>query len=128
MIRNLKSQKKIGRIPLIVIVDDDESIRDSIQSLTRSVGFRTEVFPSAEKLLDSDLLHDTDCLILDVRMEGMSGLQLQQRLNEMGSKIPIIFITAHHSEQRRLHLGRGYSQDDRRAMGGDPRRTPDGAL
>jgi FixJ family two-component response regulator len=101
MIKEGRSKKKITSTPLVVIVDDDESIRESIQSLTRSVGFRTEAFPSAEELLDSDLLNETDCLILDVRMEGMSGAQLQQRLNEMGSKISIIFITAHYTEQLR---------------------------
>ena len=101
MIKEGRSNKKIASTPLVVIVDDDESIRESIQSLIRSVGFRTEVFASAEELLDSDLLHETHCLILDVRMEGMSGHELHQRLNEMGSKIPIIFITAHYNEQLR---------------------------
>src|SRR5262245_1325426 len=101
MIKELRSKQKITSTPLVVIVDDDESIRESIQSLIRSIGFRTEVFQSAEELLDSDLLYETQCLILDVRMEGMNGLELQQRLNEMGSKIPIIFITAHYNEQLR---------------------------
>lgn len=82
-------------------MDDDESIRDSIQSLTRSLGFRTAAFESAEEFLDSNVLDDTRCLILDVRMQGMSGLKLQERLNEMESKIPIIFITAHYSEEIR---------------------------
>ena len=104
MIKEGKSKKKITSTPLVVIVDDDESIRESIQSLTRSVGFKTGAFPSAEKLLDSDLLNETDCLILDVRMEGMSGPQLQQRLNEMESKIPIIFITAHYTEHLRTEV------------------------
>jgi FixJ family two-component response regulator len=102
MIKEGRFKQKITSTPLVVIVDDDESIRESIQSLIRSVGFRAEVFPSAEELLDSDLLQDTDCLILDVRMDGMSGPQLQRRLNEMGSKIPIIFITAHSTEQLRI--------------------------
>src|SRR5262245_120934 len=101
MIKEVRFKKKTTSTPLVVIVDDDESIRESIQSLIRSVGFRTEAFPSAEELLDSDLLHETNCLILDVRMEGMSGLELQQRLKKMGSKIPIIFITAHYNEKLR---------------------------
>jgi len=101
MIKEDRSKQKITSTPLVVIVDDDESIRESIQSLVRSVGFRTEVFPSAEELLNSDLLHETHCLILDVRMEGMSGPELQHRLNEMGSEIPIIFISAHYNEQLR---------------------------
>ena len=95
------SEKKVASNPLVVIVDDDEAIRESIRSLTRSVGFRTEAFSSAEELLDSELLDEIDCLILDIRMQVMSGLELQQRLNETGSKIPIIFITAHYDEQLR---------------------------
>jgi len=104
MVKGSRSKKTIASAALVVVVDDDESIRESIQSLTRSVGFRTEAFSSAQEFLDSDLLHDTDCLILDVRMEGISGTELQQRLNEMGSKIPIIFITAHYSEQLRTEV------------------------
>jgi len=102
MVKQSRLKKKRTSTQLVVIVDDDESIRDSLQSLTRSVGLRAEVFPSAQELLGSELLHETDCLILDVKMEGMSGIELQQRLNEMGSKIPIIFITAHYNERLRM--------------------------
>ena len=120
MIKQSRLKKKRTSTPLVVIVDDDESIRDSLQSLTRSVGLRAEVFPSAEELLGSELLRETDCLILDVKMEGMSGIELQQRLNEMGSKIPIIFITAHYNERLRMEalkagavefLGKPFSEE-----------------
>ena len=66
--------------PLISIVDDDDSLRNSLNNLIRSVGFRAQGFPSAEAFLNSSELHDTACLILDVRMPGMSGLDLQRQL------------------------------------------------
>lgn len=83
----------------ISIVDDDESVRDAIQSLLRSVGLRADVFASAEEFLKSDALENTACLILDVRMRGMSGLELQQQLAKANYKIPLIFITAHASDR-----------------------------
>jgi len=81
--------------PIIAIVDDDDSLRNSLNNLIRSVGFRAQGFPSAEGFLNAPELHDTACLILDVRMPGMSGLDLQSRLVAANSKIPIIFITSH---------------------------------
>jgi FixJ family two-component response regulator len=87
---------------LISIVDDDESIRDSTKALLRSVGHRVATFASAaELLLDSGAIRQTECLILDVRMPGMDGLELQRRLNVGRSRIPIIFVTAHDDEIRR---------------------------
>jgi two-component system response regulator FixJ len=86
---------------LITIVDDDGSVRDSIQSFIRSVGFKARVFASAEDLLGSDALDHTSCLIVDVRMPGMSGLELQNRLNQSQISTPIIFITAHFDEKTR---------------------------
>ena len=83
----------------ISIVDDDESVRDAIKSLLRSVGLRADVFASAEEFLKSDALENTACLILDVRMRGMSGLELQQQLATADYKIPLIFITAHASDR-----------------------------
>jgi FixJ family two-component response regulator len=85
--------------PLISVVDDDNSVRESIQSLMRSVGFAVNVFASAEEFLNWDHLRDTDCLILDVRMPGMSGVELQSHLMASHYDIPIIFITAHASEE-----------------------------
>jgi FixJ family two-component response regulator len=81
--------------PMISIIDDDESLRDSLKNLFRSMGFRTQGFASAEEFLHSLQLDDPDCLILDVRMPGMSGLDLQRYLRSMQSKIPIVFITSH---------------------------------
>jgi len=87
--------------PLISVVDDNDSVRESLKGLIRSVGFAIEVFPSAAKFLNSDHLDDTHCLILDVRMPGMSGLELQRRLVKSNRNIPIIFITAHGDETAR---------------------------
>jgi FixJ family two-component response regulator len=80
---------------LIGIVDDEEAIRDSVSSLVRSAGFRARTFPTAESFLESDHPHATDCMILDVQMPGMNGLELQRRLADMRCPIPIIFATAH---------------------------------
>ena len=86
---------------LITVVDDDTSVRESLQGLIRSVGFAVEVFASAEEFLNSERLRDTHCLILDVRMPGMSGLELQRQMRADHSDIPIIFITAHGDEAAR---------------------------
>lgn len=87
--------------PLISVVDDNDAVRESLKGLIRSVGFAVEDFPSAEKFLNSDHLYDTHCLILDVRMPGMGGLELRRRLVRSNSNIPIIFITAHGDEAAR---------------------------
>jgi FixJ family two-component response regulator len=87
-------------VPLISIVDDDDSLRNSLDNLIRSVGFRTQGFPSAEAFLSSNQARDTACLIIDVRMPGMSGLELQRRMLASNSCIPIIFITAHADDAR----------------------------
>ena len=92
-------QKKI--LAVIGIVDDDESVRDSISSLLRSAGYKTESFESAEAYLNSDRASEPNCLLLDVRMPGLSGLQLQSELNHQKVSIPLIFITAHPDEQVR---------------------------
>jgi len=90
-----KSPVGIPRSPLISIVDDDESVRQALKSLLDSVGFHAETFASGEEFLNSRYLSETDCLIADVRMQGMSGLELQDRLKAANSSIPIIFISAH---------------------------------
>ena len=82
-------------VPRIAVVDDDESLRESLEGLLKSLGHDTAVFSSAESFLNSEALTKTDCLILDVRMPGMSGPELQRELINRGHKIPIIFITAH---------------------------------
>ena len=88
-------------MPLISIVDDDEGIRQALKSLIDSVGFRAEMFDSGERFLNSPYLSQTDCLIADVRMPGMSGLELQDRLSAAGRSIPIVFISAHDDNEAR---------------------------
>jgi FixJ family two-component response regulator len=88
-------------IPVISIVDDDESVRTALKSLMDSVGFRAEVFGSGEEFLKSPYVWRTDCLITDVRMAGMSGLELQARLHAAGSSVPIVFISAHEDNEAR---------------------------
>ena len=86
---------------LISVVDDDESVRRTTTLLIESFGFRAAAFESAETFLNSGHLHDTSCLIIDVQMPGMDGLQLQSHLAAAGCGIPIIFITAYESKDSR---------------------------
>ena len=92
---------KMGSLSLISVVDDDGCVRESLQALLRSVGFAVQVFASVEEFLQSDHLQQTQCLILDVRMPGMNGLELQHRLASTRIEIPVIFITAHGNETAR---------------------------
>jgi FixJ family two-component response regulator len=80
--------------PLLSIVDDDESVRESLPDLLREFGFAARAFSSAEEFLSSDSVGQTKCLILDVAMPGMTGLDLQKELKRRGQEIPAIFITA----------------------------------
>jgi FixJ family two-component response regulator len=89
-------------VPLIAIVDDDDAIRIAAESLMRSLGLRACCFASAEALLESDILDETACLIADVHMPGISGLELQDVLAARGRKIPIVFITAYPAEAVRV--------------------------
>ena len=89
--------------PLIAIVDDDASIRDALTSLLRAVGWRAESFATAEAFLQSGQVHTTACLLLDVRLPGNSGLELQRQLRSSQALIPIIFITAHGNDAMRAH-------------------------
>ena len=93
-----KQEAASTKTPRVSIVDDDESVREAINSLLRSVGLQAQVFASAEEFLNSGYQHHADCLILDVRMPGMNGLQLQEQLVSVECDIPIIFITAHVSD------------------------------
>jgi FixJ family two-component response regulator len=88
----------------IAVVDDDESVRQSLPPLLDVLGFTARAFVSPEEFLTSDFFRETDCLILDVSMRGMSGPQLQTELKRSGSKIPIIFITAQSDESLRQRL------------------------
>jgi FixJ family two-component response regulator len=91
----------MSNLSLISVVDDDDSVRESLQCLIRSFGFAVEAFASAEEFLNSYSLPDTRCLILDVRMPGMNGLELQRRLAASHRETPVIFITAHGDEAAR---------------------------
>jgi FixJ family two-component response regulator len=86
---------------LISVVDDDESVRRTTTLLIESFGFRAAAFDSAETFLRSGQLRDTSCLIADVQMPGMNGLELQSHLAAAGCGIPIIFITAYESKDSR---------------------------
>ena len=79
---------------MISIVDDDQAVRDATRALIRSLGYRVATFASAEEFLASERLHDTSCLISDVQMPGVTGIELQDRLVAGGHRIPIIFMTA----------------------------------
>jgi len=85
----------------ISVVDDDESMREAIKALIGSMGLSVEDFSSAEDFLNSGRSQVFDCLILDVMMPGLSGLDLQQRLRADNQLVPIIFMTAHYSERER---------------------------
>ena len=91
----------MSRVQLISIVDDDDALRNSLDDLIRSIGFRTQGFPSAEAFLSSNQACDTACLILDVRMPGMNGLELQRKMVAANWRIPIIFITSHADDGAR---------------------------
>jgi FixJ family two-component response regulator len=86
---------------LVAVVDDDEPVRDAIGSLFRSMGFGIELFASGEEFLASPNLRDFSCLVLDVQMPGMNGLELQRRLVAASQPIPILFITAFSDENTR---------------------------
>jgi FixJ family two-component response regulator len=85
----------------ISVVDDDDSMRQAMNVLIGSMGFGVEEFSSAEEFLNSERSQGSDCLILDVRMPGLSGLELQRRLAADNKNVPIVFITAHYCEEER---------------------------
>ena len=93
---------------MISIVDDDRSVREAANSLIRSLGYATATFASGEEFLESGCLSETECLITDVRMPGMSGVDLQSRLIANGNRMPVIFVTADPDESTRERaLGAG---------------------
>jgi FixJ family two-component response regulator len=99
----MKSQpgKSATERPLLSVVDDDEMLRESLPDLLREVGFEARAFSSGQEFLSSEYLDETKCLILDVAMPGMSGLDLQEELKRRGQAIPIIFITGQRDEDIR---------------------------
>ena len=86
----------------VAIVDDDDLMRTALQGMLKSVGVASETFAAAEEFLTSGQQHQAGCLIVDIRMPGMSGLELQAKLNAEHCRIPIIFLTAHGDEKMRM--------------------------
>ncbi len=91
-----------GNVKLVAIVDDDDLMRSALQGLLKSVGLPAQTFASSEEFLKSGRQHQAACLIADIRMPGMSGLELQAKLNADRCRIPTIFITAHGDEKMRM--------------------------
>src|SRR5258708_14623510 len=102
-----------GEAAVVAIVDDDASVRQSMLRLVRSFGYRAEAFGSGEEFLGSPLAPEAACLLLDVRMPSMDGLDVQRRLAEMAAAIPIVFLT-----------GRATEDEERRAPPGGPAAFP----
>ena len=98
------SSTLMGKRSLVSVVDDDESVRESLPDLLRQLGFAAEAFSSAEAFLASDVVGETSCLVLDVAMPGMSGPELQQELIRRRQEIPIVFITANGDKTVRPRL------------------------
>jgi FixJ family two-component response regulator len=98
----------LSAIPVISIIDDDASVRTARQNLVRSLGYKVHMFASAEAFLSSEQLNATSCVIADVQMPGMNGVELQCHLRAKGSRVPLIFISAFPEEairQRALRDG-----------------------
>src|ERR1700716_1985939 len=92
-----------SKVKLVAIVDDDDLMRSPLQGMLKSVGLPSQAFASAEEFLESGQQQQTACLIADIRMPGMSGLELQAKLNAEHCRIPTIFITAHGDTRMRMH-------------------------
>jgi|SRR5581483_7130118 len=98
---NSRQKSSAAEASLVSVVDDDESVRESLPDLLREFGFSARAFSTAQEFLSSDSFGRTKCLILDVAMPGMSGLDLQHELRRRGQNIPVIFITAHKDDAMR---------------------------
>src|SRR5258705_13784991 len=99
--KSMRKKSTFTKDTRISVVDDDESMREAIKTLIGSMGLSVEDFSSAEDFLNSGRSQLFDCLILDVMMPGLSGLDLQQKLRAENQLVPIIFVTAHYSEKER---------------------------
>ena len=93
----------MSKLPLVAIIDDDESVRVTTDSLVRSLGYSVHTFASAEEFLRSSRADDFACVMTDVQMPGMSGVQLQDHLRAQGCLVPFIFFTAFPDERIRAH-------------------------
>jgi FixJ family two-component response regulator len=98
--------KTLTKTGIIAIVDDDEPLRQALGSVMKAAGFSARTFASAEDFLACDDCDDTACLILDVRLPGMSGIELQKQLSKTNSRLPIVFVTAHGDASLRDSLMR----------------------
>jgi FixJ family two-component response regulator len=96
----------LSETPKIAIVDDNESVREATKDLVRSLGYRAMTFSSAEEYLSSGQVDETSCLITDVEMPGLNGMELQRVLTDQGRRFPIIFITAYPAERVRQRVER----------------------
>jgi FixJ family two-component response regulator len=106
--KDMDENKMLAKRTRISVVDDDASMREAINTLISSIGLNVEEFLSAEHFLNSGQHQGFDCLILDVKMPGLDGLELQRQLIAASIDIPIVFITAHYSEdQRKIAMGAG---------------------
>jgi len=103
IMKSLKERSGNER-PLLSVVDDDESMRESLPGLIKEFGFAARAFSSGEEFLSSDSVEKTSCLILDIAMPGMSGPELYQELKRRGENIPVIFITAQKDETIRTRV------------------------
>jgi FixJ family two-component response regulator len=95
-----------GKAKMVAVVDDDDLMRSALLGLLKSAGLLAQAFASADEFLKSGHQHDTACLITDIRMPGMSGLELQAQLNADHCRIPTIFITAHGDAKMRMQAMR----------------------
>jgi FixJ family two-component response regulator len=94
--------------PIVAVIDDDRRIRESLESLIESAGLKARVFSLAEEFLQGEILAETRCLITDVRMPKMDGLELQRRVRLVRPELPVIFITGHHEDEvERLAIAQG---------------------
>jgi FixJ family two-component response regulator len=98
---DVAEDSRLSKMPLIAIVDDDDSFRRATASFVRSLGYAVAAFASGEAFLRSDRLGDANCLITDVEMPGMTGLELQRQLIDQGHRLPVIFLTAFVNVARR---------------------------
>jgi len=90
--------------PYVAVVDDDESVRESLPDLLWEFGYEAHGFSSAEEFLEADKIRQAECLVLDIAMPGMSGLDLQRELNRRERRVPTVFISAHGDEVMRLRV------------------------
>ena len=95
------------KVPVVSIIDDDVSVRVAICRLVRSLGYTAHAFASADEFLKSQDMNDTSCVIADVQMPGMTGIELQQQLRDQGRSLPVIFITAFPEEHLRARAMKG---------------------